>query len=74
MLVTADIANQNFGTAFKRTTSDVNFNFNPNMRSFRRLLNEEHVSEDQKPLLFIYYPEFMMSRLVQGYIPVIKQH
>lgn len=60
-LITQDVANDNFTKIFTQTTKNVRFKFNPNMRKFGRLYKNEKPSEDQKPLLFIYYNNFMMS-------------
>ena len=73
-LMTVDLANANFKSVFNRTKSDVNFLFNPNMRRFRRIMREDLASDEQNPVLFVYYPELYMKNFVRSFAPVVIEN
>ena len=73
-LITSKLANAHFDQVFERIQSDVQFNLNPNMRKFRRILKTEGNDSDQKPVIFVYSPQLYMSRYVHEFTAVLKQY
>jgi len=61
-LVTADFSNANFKKVFDRTENNVNFSFNPNIKTFRRLFRQDLSKEEADPIIFIYQPTMWMDR------------
>lgn len=57
VLITEAITNSVFNEVFQ-STYDVKFNFNPNMKTFKRARNNP---KGEKPILLIYQDAFMMS-------------
>ena len=57
LLITEQVTNTIFDQVFT-STNNVRFDFNPNMRAFKRSLRSKTA---EKPILFIYQDQFMMS-------------
>ena len=57
LLITEQVTNTIFDRVFQ-STFDVKFNFNPNMRAFKR--NRLNPNQE-KPILIIYQDQFMMT-------------
>ena len=73
-LVTADFSNANFKKVFDRTENNVNFSFNPNIKTFRRMFRQDLTKEEADPIIFIYQPTMWMDRQAQDYQSVLKDY
>lgn len=69
VLITEQITNSVFDRVFQ-STFDVKFNFNPNMRAFKRARNN---LKTEKPLILIYYDPFLMSLSASVFHEVLTQ-